>query len=328
MASIMKSWDIPMPKPDVLQNQCNVSDDEDEHISHARHILSFYKFHVQGIDNLINRHDQEREARRKAEKELGGALKQIQAELNQTREQLAITCSELETSTAASKKTKEALNNAEKNLDLTRKELTTTKTQLQTTQADLSKTKDQLKISEGKLQRATAELSITNEKLKDLEGVPKERDNLKLAIQQLNGTLIEKTKDLKKANDGEREANDLVKAKEKEKDDAFTARDEAQTKYGNLLATNGNAFIHQENRKRGDYYIEYAAYGGNVVTEGVINKLLQHAVERRSFTIDDQFLCGGTKKNTKDVFTVVYAVKGKGPFKIVSKKEKDTMKFE
>lgn len=339
MASLfgqMKGWEMPMPmpKPDVVQNQPIEPDGEDEHISHARHILSFYKFHVQGIDNLINHHDQEREARRKAEKAHRDALEQIKDELNQTREQLAATRSELETSTATSKKTKEALNTTEKKLESSKKELTTIKTQLQTTQADLSKTKDQLKTSEDKLQRATAELSTTNGKLKEttanLEDFTAERDNLKLAIAGLNRTIDRNKKDLKDANDGEKKANDLAKAKEDEKDAALQVRDEAETKFDNLLAKNGNAFIYDENRKLKDYYIEYAVYGGVVVKDqDVIDKLLKNAVDRKSFTVTDKFFGANPRTiNTKDIFTVVYAVKGKGPFKIISKKEGEPMKFE
>lgn len=333
MDSLMKAWELPMPKPDnFVQNQPTCEDEHtsharhDEHISHARHILSFYKFHVQGIDNLINHYDQERDARRKAEKKQKDALEKIEVELNETREQLATTRCELDASTAALSKTKEASNATEKKLDATKKELATTKTQLQTTQTDLSKTKDQLHTSEGKLQRTTAELTTTNERLKGTTGklndLTTEHEKLRSAVQGLNKIISQKEKDLKAANDSE-------KAKEEEKDAAFVARDKAMADYANSLANPGNAFKTHEERTLGDYYIEHAVYGNTIIVDpGVIRKLLNKAVEHKSFDVTDKFFGAGSLTSGKDLFTVIYAVKGKGPFKIKSVKEGEKMKFD
>lgn len=340
----MKGWEMPMPKPDILVKSPNIEPDcEDEHISHARHILSFYKFQVHGVENLIDHHNQSQEARGKAEKELKevqDALEKTKIELGETNKQLATTRNELKANITALNNSKEALKTTEKKLSATQKELATTqtnlnatKTQLQTTQADLNQTKDRLKTSEGKLQQTTAELTNTKATLKQttahLTEQTTRRENFEKSYMDGKKSYAALEDKLAEANKSQDEALEKANSLEKAKDAAEKNERNAQNELRDFRLKGVESFLNRPNRSRGKFYIEHATYGGKVINDQVvIDKLLSHAVEGKSFRITNEFFGGDPWKGPTKAFTAVYAVNGKGPFRSITQKEAESAKFE
>ncbi|MCJ1279852.1 hypothetical protein MMC21_007676 [Puttea exsequens] len=335
------------------------ADCDNQHVSHARDLLSYYRFHVQGIENLIYHHDdvkrqyKESERSRKAlaaeldktESDLKatkGALEQTHGKLVTTHKELASTKDTLAKSNADLNKTKETLSATENKLDASQKDLTKTRdalsktqAQLKETQTDFSKTKDKLESTILKLDQTNnalnhtkTELSRTEETLKStkekLSATETELTNLK---NEYDTDIKRLRENLKVANQGEKkareEATELDSTRDRLEGEVFDLKQQLKAR-----GTTPPAFLHYNDRTRGDIYLDHVVYGGKVITDkAVLNALLEHAKNRTPFTVSNTFMGGDPWRHETKSFTAVYAVGGKGPFKYLNAKEHEETKF-
>ncbi|MCJ1470734.1 hypothetical protein MMC07_009381 [Pseudocyphellaria aurata] len=310
------------------------SDCEDEHISRARHISSFYKSHFQIIDNLICHHDNERRARLDAEERAAS----FERRFNESEAKRKDLSSKLEANTADLKKTKENLQTTNQKLDATKKELTTT-------QANLNEITEKFNTSESKLHKTADDLKATKKTLQQTS------NELKEAKERRVKETVELEKKLAEANKGEKAAkadvlsltkknNDLEDRKDAAEERQREAERDAERKVDkarkNLQAAEdrANKFFRGSNRKAGKFYLDLVVYGGvEIENKAVIDTLLKHAVHGTSFTISNDLLGGDPwaktdYKGKPKTFTAFYAVNDQGPFESISQLEGQPVKFE
>ncbi|KAL6717709.1 hypothetical protein ACLMJK_005624 [Lecanora helva] len=361
MASVFDHMRAFSHTKDILVKTQPVEDENDlDCLSHARQLLSFHKFHVHGIEGLVNHHDslerrfKESEDSRKAlasklnktEKD----LKTTQTNLDTAKTDLARTRKELESKKSILKTTEQKLGAAEELLDETRSTLKSTEAKLSDTQKELGSTKDQLKDTDNKLKETTTKLTSTKTELeiagsklltaqKDLEKTRKEFSQHKEEFvdykRDVKKDIENVESELKKANDGEKTAKAQLAA-EKERGSTLSNRnksleevkDKALEKVRILerqlrdKSSDDSAFIHWPNRTSDDIYLDEIIYGGvNISNQTVINRLLEHAANKTKFTVTNSLMGGDPWPGTQKTFTMVYSLDGKGPFKYFSCQE-------
>ena len=254
----MKAYDA--SKPDVLVKTKAVDSHCDhKSSSHTRELLSYYRFHVQGIESLLDHHqsvEKKLDASEDKRKELEGNCKNLAAKLlssEQKREDL----------TTKLEKTGRSLQSAEQNLDTTQKKLNETAATLKSTQTklkdtegaldwnkgqlrnceiELGKTNDTLTFTQNKLDKTTSELETSNTNLtttsEKLANTEKNLEDYKTSTQ----TIIDrKAAELIKVNRLQKEAEEEVIQLKKEKreidaslDEAVNRRDELELQLANL----------------------------------------------------------------------------------------------
>ncbi|KAG8527189.1 uncharacterized protein KY384_008619 [Bacidia gigantensis] len=262
-----KGTEVPFPKNDTITTKnepvvketpiepdCGACDSE--HISHSRDLLSYYKFHVNSIENLINHHEEierklkesdrklkESETSRKA---LADRLANTENDLSQTKKKLAESDSNLAKESKKLKETEDRLKAHQDELKKTTKELVSTKNELakanekyQKLEVEAKAKDEKLKTLEAELRSKKTELADTKNRLeaykKDLEKTTRELVSSKNALEKANAKCTELDGKLKTKED---------ELKKKQIQLEKTGKDlcELQKDYENLKTSSANDY--------------------------------------------------------------------------------------
>ena len=350
-------------KPDGVHVKETSIDADDEHVSLARELMSYYQSHVRCIGNFIKHHEDTQRRLKESEKSrnaLKDRLHNTEEDLRTTKAKLGETEGKLTNTRKELADTKSELSNTRKQLDSTRgklskteEELKNTEKQLDSTRGELSKTADKLKSTETKLDQANTacnevklELKSTKELLSkteaQLQGKQTELDELNGRYTELNDTYT----DLKTSYDDVNEnlserTNELetaitnLKAQEAkatklydEKTDADKKFNKCEKELNDFRAHKSQPFFTKSNRTAGKYYIDEVVYGGTVIeNKSVLDAILKCAAEGKEFKISNKSMGGDTWQGETKSLTVIYAVDGKAPMKYIHKKEGESFGF-
>ena len=292
-------------------------------VSHGRDLLSYYRFHVRGIENLLNHHDEvERRLKEsgKSSKALADRLEKTEDELKESTQMLEKTEGNLASTLKELEDTQCELGNIKDQVERTLRKLSDTTDKLLSTEIKLEQVNDicngiklELKSREEVLKSTQVQLSGTQTELSDMQETYAKLDE---SYKSANERIDKLTTDLEEANKAKESADERADALQKKKDSADSETEKARKQLDDLRAkaSASSPFLHHANRTRGDFYIDEVMYGGAVINnQRVLDLLLEFAVKDKEFTVTNDLMGGDPWYGVVKSFTAGDAVGGKGP---------------